>query len=366
MNRSVGPFFFEIAKGIGKAFGLDAGDWIVIILTLILLAVVAIIICAIGVIIITSIKDYFHNIDVRSIEKSHDYNWFEKVMVQICGDTPVPITIDTKNSTIQFSPIEKLNYSCVIGGDKMTISLDKNAILLKPTATEEDIKKHIGQFRDDYKSLLLDSAVKDIEGNVVSDYYDKYLVLIVIIQKDSINNKFLPLLNKAILSFVEKTTHNKITKRIKILPNETQEDFKDKIDIAFSKIGIVIPTENLFIYFSSIEREEVIELYEASFSLYLNENHPLSKQKDEIELVLDELEKSQQEEYNKYEEERIRRKNIEEFFKLYGNQPPQEVVMSSNTVSDNYWKWWFIGGLIILIGLLFLLFKSRCFSIMWY
>ena len=366
MNRFWGPFFLGHAEAIGKAFGLDAGDWIVIILTLILLAVVAIILYAIGVIIITSIKDYFHNSDVRSIEKSQDYKWFEKVMVQICEDVPVPITIDTQKRTIHFSPNKKINYNYVIGSDEMTISLDKDAILLKPTTTEEDIKKHLGQFRNDDKSLLIDSAVKDIEGNVVSDYYDKYLVLVVIIQKDSINTKLLPLLNKTILSFVEKNTHNKITKRIKILPNETQEDFKDKIDIAFSKIGIVIPTENQFIYFSSIEREEVIELYEASLSLYLNENHPLSKQKDEIKLVLDELEKSQQEEYNKYEEERIRRKNIEEFFKLFGNQPPQEVDMSSNTVGDKSWKWWFIGGLIILIGLLILLFKSRCFSIMWY
>lgn len=258
MNRFVGPFFYEIAKGIGNAFGLDAGNWIAIILTILLFIVVAIIIYAIGVMIFISIKDCFHNIGVRSIEKSQNYKWFEQVMVQICGDAPVPISIDTKNSTIQFSPIEKLNYSCVIGGDEMTISIDKNTILLKPTATEEDIKIHIAQFRDDYKSLLLDSAVKDVEGNVVSGYYDKYLMIVVIIQKDSINIEWLPLLNKAILSFVEKTTHDKITKRMKMLPNETQEDFNDKIDIAFNKCEILIPTECRYLYFRYIKREETI------------------------------------------------------------------------------------------------------------
>lgn len=329
MNRFVGPFFYEITKGIGNAFGLDAGNWIVIILTLLLLAVVAIILYAIGVIIVLSIKDYFHNIGVRSIEKSQDYKWFEQVMVEIRRDSPIPITIDTKNSTIQFSPIERLNYSCVIGGDEMTISIDKNAILLKPTATEEDVKIHIEQFRDDYKSLLLDSAVKDIEGNVVSDYYNKYLMIVVIISKDSINTELLPLLNNAILSFVEKTTHDIISKRMKMLPNETQEEFKDKIDIAFNRCEIVIPKECLHIYFRYIKREETIEPDDVLVNIYLNKRHPLSKKKDEIKLVLDELGKSQQEEYNVFEKERIRRKNIEEFNKLFGNQSSHEVVISN-------------------------------------
>lgn len=39
MNRFVGPFFYEIAKGIGSAFGLDAGDWIVIVIIGILILI---------------------------------------------------------------------------------------------------------------------------------------------------------------------------------------------------------------------------------------------------------------------------------------------------------------------------------------
>ena len=320
MNRFIGPLFYEIFKGIGNAFGLDAGNWIVILLTLLLFAIAAIILYAIGVIIVLSIKDYFHHIVVHSTEKSQDYKWFEQIMIQICGDAPAPITIDTKNSTIQFSPIEKINYSYVTGGDVLIVSIDEKAILLKPTETDDSANKLIEKFRDDNKSLLFDNAVKDVGGNVVSENHDKYLTFYITIQKEFIHIELLPLLNKAILSFVEKTTHEAIAKGMNMLPNETQEEFIDKTDNELRKHELAIPTECRHFYFNYLKRENIIEPNYVFVKIYLHKEHSLYLKKEKIELALEELKKRQQAEYMIFEKERTERNNIEEFNKLFGKQ----------------------------------------------
>ena len=345
MNRFVGPLFYEIAKGIGNAFGLDAGDWITIILTLLLFIVVAILLYAICVFIYIYVKDFFHNMKVSSIEKCQDYEWFEQVMGKTDIDSSAKVEVNTKERTLQFNPNKKLKYSYLIGSDNLTIVVDKDVILLNPSETEDSLNKHIQQFKADNEQLLHDCAVKDVVAEFSQGYYSMQMLLYLVLRKDSIDINRLPLLNSALLAFIERLSCNLVKKEMRLLPNETKEAFMEKCQNVFKEHVLDIPSETCF--FSPCIMFNAPYM---SVRVYTNHLHPLIHKQDVIESALDKLAASQNKAWDNLEKERINNMSMEDMTNMF-----KDVFGDSNTENENKdksWIWWLIGAIIVFFYLM--------------
>lgn len=312
MNRLFGPLFYEITKGIGNAFGLDAGDWITIILTLLLFVVVAILLYAICVFVYLFIKDVFHNSKVNSIKKRQDYKWFEQIMEKTCTNGSAVIEVNTKDCTLQFKPDKKLKYSYLVGSENITIVVDKDVILLSPSEKEDSMKEHIKQFKTDNEQLLNDCAVKDVVAEFSQGYYSMQMLLYLVLVKDSINIHQLPVLNNVLLAFIETLSCYMVKREIRLLPEETTEVFMEKCHNAFKEHALDVPSEMCFFSFCNMFNAPYM-----SVRVYTNHLHPLINKQDVIESALDELAVSQNEAWDNLEKERIANMSMEDITNMF-------------------------------------------------
>ena len=312
MNRLLGPLFYEIAKGVGNVFGLDAGDWITIVLTLLLFVVVAIVLYAICVFVYLYIKDVFHNSKVNSIKKRQDYKWFEQIMEKTCTNGPAIIEINTKDCTLQFKPEKRLKYSYLIGSKNVTIIVDKDVMVLSPLETEDSMEEHIKRLKTDNEQLLNDCAIKDVVAEFSQGYYSMQMFLHLVLAKDSINIHQLPMLNNVLLAFVEGLSCNLVKKEVKLLPDETKEAFMEKCHNIFKEHALDVPSESCFFSFCNMFNTPYI-----SVRVYINHQHPLINRLDVIESALDELVVSQNEAWDNLEKERIANMSMEDITNMF-------------------------------------------------
>lgn len=293
MNRFVGPLIYAIARGIGNFFGIDTGDWITIILMLLLFVVVAIVLYAICVFVYLYIKDLLHNIKINSIKKRQDYRWFERIMEKTCTNGSATIEVNTKDYTLQFKPDKKLRYSYLIGSENMTIVIDKDVMLLSPLETEEGLNKQVMQFKADNEQLLNDCTVKDVVADFSKGDYSMQMLLYFVLAKDSINIHQLPVLNNALLKFIETLSCDMVKKDIKLLLNETSEVFIEKCYKAFKEHALDVPKESCFFSICNM-----FNMPYMSVCVYINHRHPLITKLDVIENALDKLAVSQNESWD--------------------------------------------------------------------